>query len=228
MRFLRINSVAGATLVVLFLTVVAAIGARCQSPQSTPVLTPKIVEDKDAPEGWSRYEFTYDGGEVLSVIMPKTPPLEFLPRESPIQYSVEFSGLLLGVDERHVTARLEGLQFIVYYFSGLSVPTEQFTEDQKEHFGALTLQRVGLLEKGFSPVQLRSTFNGGKMRSIRVNDNEGFEQDFLFGVSSSPYHCHARAVFAGRYSYVVAVVGKEDLKEEQYTPFFNSFRLVKN
>lgn len=229
MIFFKFNHCHGVILSIFLLILGLSFGARTLISQLSPTPAPRIVEDKNAPQGWSRYEYTYDGGDTLSVIMPKTEHSEFLRGAPPFQSDViSISDLQVKVTERHFTTHLEGVHFIVSYYSGLSVPTDQFNERQRKLFCPMTFSTVFSLDKTFGPGERRWINKIGEPRPIHISDTTGFEQDFVSGPYHSPYHCHVRAVLKGSYAYIIMVAGSGDLKEDQYTPFLNSFRLVKN
>jgi hypothetical protein len=218
----------GVTLFILVLSAACALGAASPSFQEVLSPRPRVVQDKEAPEGWSRYEFTYDGGDTMSVILPNTRHAEFLQGQPGASNFISFVGLTLQLTERHVAVHSEDLHYLVSYYSGMSFPADQFNEAQKKRFCQMTFARFLILDKAFATSERRGVNKLGETRAIRVNDVEGFEQDFFSGPYSSPYHCHARAVLTGRYAYVAMVASKVELKEDQFTPFLNSFWVTKN
>ncbi len=215
--------------IVFLLTFTLSSASECQNILFTPISAPPKIADKDAPTGWSRYEFTYDGGDNLSVLLPDAPVSGFLIGAPPNLDIMSFSGLELKVTEHHFTTHLGGANFIISYFSSLSIPTEQFSEREKKLFCPLTFGKVFALDKKFETgIPGWEWVNRiGEPKAITIGDREGFEQDLITGYRSSPFHLHARAILQGRYAYIVMAGDKEGLSEEQYTPFLNSFQLLK-
>ena len=88
---------------------------------------PWVVEDKNAPEGWKRYQFAYNGGDTLSVVMPSAPK-EYAGRG---QVATD---VLIRMMTRTFSANTQNASFNAFYADDLSVPGEKMTEAQKGAF----------------------------------------------------------------------------------------------
>jgi hypothetical protein len=196
----------------------AALNSRAQSPAATdapPV--PVIVEDKNAPSGWKRYQFAYAGGDTLSVLMP-TAPQEFSAKG---QVATD---IVVTMMSHAFSANTKTTGYTAFYAEGLSVPAERMTAEQRSAFyealwGGITKGVVRAYEQSGIQVVVRVL---GK-KKIMVGEREGIEQEFTVG----PLKGKARMILAGQYAYGAFVIAGVGSSPADDAAFLNSFLITK-
>lgn len=172
----------------------------------------RIVGPANAPRGWMRYEFQFDKGNVVSLVMPaqieatKTPvPVG----DSPAATNHMFSSA--GDESVCVFVYLEGLPTAVSDNAGAQTAFFQglwtgFAE------GVRAEMRKGGLDWSVEPQPARE---------ITISGLRAQASDFAVG----KYRGTARAIIGGGYAYVVFTVSRAETLNAESTAFLNSFAL---
>jgi hypothetical protein len=183
--------------------------------QDEPPPAPRVLEDKSAPEGWKRYQFDYNGGDLLSVIMPSAP------REYAGKGQVA-TDVLIRMMTHSFSANTKTESFNALYVDDLSIPSEKMSENQKNIFydalwDGFAKGMVNAFKDAGQTVEAKALETG----NITIGDYKGIEQNFSVG----PFHGRARIVLAGKYAYMALATWTSETPAEQVEAFFNSFKI---
>ncbi|HXN45905.1 MAG TPA: hypothetical protein VN893_04645 [Bryobacteraceae bacterium] len=174
-----------------------------------------LVEQSALPEGWKRYRFAYDGGQVLSFVMASEPKAYAEELKAASHEPITMTG-------RTLSANASGISFNALYGSRLSRTADRLSDAEKtDVFSAITggflSGLTGAIKQAGGTVDLKP----GKSRIITISGFQGWEQD----LSIPPLELRARIVLVDSYAYGALVAWKPGASQALVDTFLNSLRV---
>lgn len=183
-----------------------------------PTPLPRVVEDKNVPAGWKRYQFVYGGGDILSMVLPSAPE-EY---EGKGQVATD---VLITMMTHALAANTKTAGYTGFYASDLSVAAEQMTEKQKATFyESLWMGVTKGAVKAFAEAGQKVETSALEKRVMIISGQEGIEQNFSVG----PLQGKARMILAGHYAYGAFALWGPGTTAEDVEAFLSSFQVRKN